>query len=127
MSERKYRPVLTASQIAHILHLCMEDRSIEAVRIIGVLAPFKAKIDSLAVKEAYTTTPKKSLLEELEGEAPENDGKTGAMYEAWKCGEYVPTLEEIQQIQEWRYTNDMLISEDEERFESGNWGTIPIY
>jgi len=124
---KKYRPVLTASQIAHILYLCMEDRSSEAVRIIGALAPFKAKIDCQGVKAAYTTTPKKSLLEELEGETPENDGKTGAMYEAWKCGEYVPTLEEIQQIQEWRYSNDMLIREDEKKFENGNWGTIPIY
>lgn len=65
-SRTKYRPVLTAVQIEHILALARADYVAEycndkdiSFSIISSLSPFKAKIDAVAIQPAYTPTSTK--------------------------------------------------------------------
>ena len=68
----KYRPVLTAEQITHILHLAKTESPISnaSISVISVLAPFEAKILNAGIKPAYTEAPKKDILESLGGRTP---------------------------------------------------------
>ena len=61
----KYRPVLTAAQILHIILLAkLEDSiSMTSISLISVLAPFAAKIDNAGIIPAYTTSPVLSLTD----------------------------------------------------------------
>lgn len=61
----KYRPVLTASQILHIIQLAKLEEPISmcSISLISTLALFAAKIDNAGISPAYTTTPATSLTD----------------------------------------------------------------
>ena len=72
----KYRPSLSSEQIEHILMLAKQHiitaptmlQSATSYEIIGILAPFAAKIENLGIKPAYTEqAPKPSTLASLGG------------------------------------------------------------
>lgn len=64
-STPKYRPVLTAKQILHIIQLAKLEEPISmcSISLISVLAPFAAKIDNAAITPAYITTPALSMTD----------------------------------------------------------------
>lgn len=55
----KYRPVLTAEQILHIIQLAKleEPISMVSISLISTLSPFAAKIDNAGIVPAYSTSP----------------------------------------------------------------------
>ena len=125
----KYRPVLTGKQILHILNLCKNESPIsdESAKVIGVLAPFQAKIDNSAIVPAYETTVKQSLLESLGGVAPGSSFPVPskeqiweAAYNKWLENPADCTLKELEYVDEHRYLNDLMESDEIEKFEGRN-------
>jgi hypothetical protein len=68
----KYRPVLTAEQIQHMLYLAKTEQPISSasLSIIATLVPWEAKIANGVANAAYTTATKTSLMDQLGGAAP---------------------------------------------------------
>ncbi len=123
----KYRPVLTQSQINHILHLCRRDSSNESLSVIGTLAQFEYKILQNAVNPAYTSTPNLTLSESLGFDAPAELSKltiTDAsataenLYQLWMLEPASLTVRQLQQVREYRYTNNKMTVDEEAKYES---------
>lgn len=119
---KKYRPVLSQAQIAHILSLCKTDLSQKSISIISTLAPFLAKIENDAVTEAYTQKPKESKLTDLgfQSHTPKEIVDAETLHTKYLlCGENISefSLQEIQKIQEYRYTNDLMTPQEEVEYE----------
>ena len=123
----KYRPVLTADQIEHVLTLCKNQSPLTEldISLISTLAPFQAKIQNAGIAAAYTTTPKPNLLESL-GATPTSSTPDISKEHYWencylKLEQYGSdnlTIAEIKAAHEWRYLNDMMTPEEELEFES---------
>lgn len=128
----RLRP-LSANLINHLLELCKKEvpMQAESVELIGILAPFQAKIANSGIATAYTSTPKATLMESL-GESLNPDSPAyilhGATYltkeEFWEaCYELYtanPTqlsLKEIEAAKEHMYINDLMAPEEIEDFE----------
>lgn len=141
----KYRPVLPDYLITHILSLANKDvqsgsTNYNSVELIGILAPFKAKIDSLSITAAYTTSPKETIEEKLGMDAtpaPTSaymlDGTyyttkelywQACYYKAVKSPQSV-TLWEVKMANEYRYLNGLMSPEEISRFEAGEFVAIP--
>ena len=142
-SNAKYRPVLSASQIKHILLLATRDfgamsNNIDdelSLKVITTLAPFKAKIDASALTPAYTTAePKASALELLGGTGTgtnnndnNNNNDTNALtkevrwlqaYNRYSENPESCTITEIIDAKEHMYLNDLFTPEEKAKFES---------
>lgn len=120
-SQQKFRPVLTHTQISHILTLCKKDLTQESISCIAILAPFEAKIKNLGVQAAYTQKPKESKLDELGyTHTPKEVVDVETLYSQYmENGENISefSLQEIQKIQEYRYTNDLMTPQEEVEYE----------
>lgn len=132
----KYRPVLTAAQITHILSLCKSDLSDMSVSVIASLSVFEYKIRNEVITPAYTQTPKPNLFDSM-GLNPMNtfpDVKTkiikenrelrkSALYAVWSKPENQSlrdemTIEDLKLVQEYRYENNLMSKEEETQFEA---------
>ena len=117
----KYRPVLTAAQISHLISLCKLNLSHpESIGCIATLSPFMAKIENGGIKAAYEVKPKNSILEAI-GEEPKPSLKLEdeEIQKLWLTGNFVSlSLEEIKALQDWMYRNDKCTPEQEAAFES---------
>lgn len=135
---KKYRPVLTAIQIAKILELAKTETpiSIESKSLIGSLSPFLAKIEAYSVQEAYTSTraapaniPKAHHKEDYLG-VDMSDITMYATREGFWEHCYLKfvetptlcTLDEIEGAQEHRYLNDLMTPEEIHHFENYEQG-----
>lgn len=138
----KYRPVLTAPQIEHILALCKYsiDQK-ESMAIIGILAPFQAKIQNAGINIAYQTSPKQSIEESL-GMASNSSfsnlnffsaaSTTYSSKEAYWEGCYnrytkdpaACTLAEIHAAREHMYLNDLMSDDEVREFEATHTSNI---
>ena len=126
-TKTKYRPVLTAAHIEKILELAKTEKpgiSDISVSLIGVLAPFKAKIDNAGIEPAYTIEPtsKANVVSKLGG-ALDNELSKEDYWE--RCYNRVQhhgtkncTLEEIEAANEHKYLHDLMNEEESEAFES---------
>lgn len=135
----KYRPVLTAEMIVHIIALAKKDLASSKygeadtinASLISTLAPFQAKIDNAGITAAYIMAPpRKSLLESL-GEINPKNIPVGhsTKEEYWKHCYYkfieAPTtcsLIEIDGYNEHKYLNDLMTPEELTAFESKGEG-----
>ncbi len=118
---QKYRPVLTAEQITYLLALCKEATILSSTCIscIHTLSVYQTKIDNLGITPAYTTSPRKSLLESL-GTEPLYDGfGDRTKEEVWEDSYqlYIAdvascTLATIQKAKEHMYLNDLMTPEE---------------
>lgn len=128
----KYRPVLTAAQIEHILYMCKTEEPISDVSIslISSLAPFQAKIKNAGIAPAYTAQPTKpTILMQLGGEAGDALDRAAnafvkedyweACYMKQQSNPVACNLEEIQAANEWRYLKDMMDDKEKTKFEQG--------
>ena len=143
----KYRPVLTANMIEHILKLAKTESPISnaSISVIAVLAPFQAKIQNAGIMAAYTEVDKPTLEESLGFPigrdlpvpilgAPADDaiacpedprtlaGMSKEEYWSWCYARFeispeVCSLDEIQAAQEHRYLNDLMSPEEVTAFE----------
>jgi len=126
-SKAKYRPVLPDYLIAHILELAKKEAggvSEYSYELIGILAPFKAKIDNLAIAPVYTTTdPKLEQFESLGGTvvdaAMPKEEYWQLMYEKYQIAPQDCTLKEIEAANEHAYLQHLMSDADMEAFEKG--------
>lgn len=140
----KYRPVLTAAQIVHILALAKLESPLSdlSISVISTLAPFQAKIENSGILPAYTAVPPKpSTLESLGGSmlgrsingmdaslvlldeiGLRKTDKSKEEYWARCYAKYcleptICSLEEIQAATEHKYLNDLMSPEEVAAFE----------
>ena len=147
MVTKKYRPSLTKTQIEQIIALCKVDGSTHSLDVLRALAPFYAKIQHSAIKEAHTVQPKQSVYELLGMDTPQatvtstqetntaseikeatadtidiNDYVTNAdywlaCYTKYEADKVSCTVQEIEAAKEHMYLNDLMTPEQEEEWE----------
>ena len=126
--QTKYRPVLPAKLIKHALKLAKLEQPIsqESIELIGILAPFEAKIAAQAITPAYTTSSQESLLSSLGGEEETQRAQSlskeaywAACYDKYTKHREECSLEEIQAAREHMYLHDLMSAEELEAFEQG--------
>jgi len=125
----KYRPVLTAEQIVHIMSLCKSELPISdaSISVIGSLGLFYAKIENRGIQAAYEAVEPKPPVNNLEalGEAPkdpiEEHGNKElywrVCYTKYKLRPTSCSLDEIEAAQEHMYLNDLMSPEEITAFE----------
>lgn len=127
----KYRPVLTAEQISHIIGLCKTNGSSLSLRCIAVLAPFEYKIQNGTVSSAYNMEPVKDIESELGfGEAPEMENgypkqpdlSPETVYHQWRAYPEMCTVSEIKQSRDYAYTHKLLSPEELATYEKDLFG-----
>jgi len=132
--QHKYRPSLTALQIAHIVKLAEEDiartgDSYDSLSIIRSLSPLLVKINTGAIKSSYVSTPMPSIFDKL-GEAPTSTPPTPSPSASMSKKEYnhkcyikyhahmnTCTPEEINAAKEHAYINDLMTASEEQEYE----------
>lgn len=129
VSSPKYRPVLTAAQILHILTLAKTespDISDMSISLISSLAPFQAKIENAGIQAAYTTSPRVSLLDSIGGASSESipvdrpllkEDYWEACYNKFLATPIACSLEEIAGAQEHKYLHQLMTPEELAKFE----------
>lgn len=129
-TRNKYRPVLTALQITHILALAKTESPISdlSISLISTLSPFAAKIANAGITPAYETIDpltKPTVLASLGGEEPitpinpsiTKETHWQNCYNKYKDSPTECSVEEIQGAREWRYLNDLMDSDEIAQFE----------
>lgn len=119
-TEPKYRPVLTANQIKHILKLCRDDMSAESLRILGVLAQFEHKIRNNAISPAYEQKIEQPLAVDLGFESPkpklyESDE---SLYGRWKSNPAALSINELETVRSYRYQHNLMTKDEESKYET---------
>lgn len=122
----KYRPVLTAVQITHILNLAKTESpaiSSASISLIATLSPFLAKIESAGIVPAYETMQEKSVKKEPTVPAVPKDPIEKEHYWEQCFSKFLadPTscsLKEIEAAQEHRYLNGLMSLEEQKEFEA---------
>jgi hypothetical protein len=120
----KYRPVLTATQITHLISLCRADLSVESIRCISILAPFEYKIINGVVSPAYTPEPALNLSSKLGFEmAPDVQSMSleaaTRLHLLWKSGQTANiSITEIKEALGVLYVNDCLTEKEESDYEN---------
>ena len=126
-NSNKYRPVLTAEQIEHILYLAKSSPMTDTnISLIGSLSPFFAKIQNKAVAAAYSTTEKSSKfsIESLGGVASNatelsKEDWWKECYNQWLITPTEMSLEGIEAANEHRYLHGLMTPEEQTAFETG--------
>jgi len=131
---QKYRPSLTAAQIAHILRLSklhlsdyegVDRQDIDISKsVIKTLAPFLAKIQNYAIEPAFTTSPKLTTLELL-GEVDstrlasvDKIARNQFCYNLYLQDPNSCDLSQIAAAKEHMYVNDLMTPEEEAAYEA---------
>jgi len=121
----KYRPVLTPTQITHIINLCKLESPLsnESISVLNSLVTIKAKIDNSLLIPAYSLDTPQSQLEDL-GDTATLATITSTKEEAWEIAYEKYSLDpiscnliEIQGAHEWMYLNDLMSAVEVEAFE----------
>jgi len=128
MSKEKYRPVLTASQISHLISLCKKDLSSESLLCISILAPFEYKIQNGSISPSYRLIPKIGLSEamgmdedidaRLNSETLSRDKKQYADYLRYIHDPSACNLEQIKSAQAYMWTNDLMTESQEQEYQN---------
>ncbi len=126
---KKYRPVLTASQIAYLLSRCKQLDQLSnpiALACIGTLSVFQTKIQNEAVNAAYAVSPTISKLDSLgfSDTHPEEKSKkpTDETIATWlEIDSCNLSLQQLEWLQDYRYRNDLMSQEEEADFEATNF------
>ena len=130
VAQPKYRPVLTATQILHILTLAKTESPISSasISLIATLAPFQAKIENAGIAPAYTTTPIVSAtsLEGLGALAPlettpyNKEEYWQRCYTKYSANPVACSLEEIHAAKEHMYLHELMSAEEVAEFEAAS-------
>lgn len=138
---KKYRPVLTAAQIAHIVILCKQGETItsEDINVLKSLAPFEAKIQADAITPSYELAlPKPSLEESLGMENPveqldkliphmtcdtshlTKEEQWELAYKKWLLKPLSCTAHDLELANEHKYLHDLMTPEEVTAYETGS-------
>lgn len=121
---QKYRPSLSSSQIAYIIHLAERElpRSQDATSILRSLKPFLVKIDCGGVEVSYTAAARPALLDQL---GAYSTSELAVSKTAYNEGCYVKMKEsssslsehELECALEHKYLNDLMSGDEERQYE----------
>lgn len=133
----KYRPVLSALQIKHILALAKRENPLSdlSLSVISTLSVFQAKIDNAVVVPAYTgavDTVAKEVQQLMDlGGTPATPSTPSATtlgvdkeayweqcYKLYTADPASCSLAQLQGATEWRYLNDLMTPEEEAAYEN---------
>lgn len=127
----KYRPVLTASQILHLLSLCKSNLNQSSLECIAVLAPFEFKIRNGLISPAYTPQPIPTLAQSMGFDDPPTESIPSirkstthieSLYEMWRTTPSTLSLEQLKEVQAYRYKNNLMSPEQEQEYETALLG-----
>lgn len=124
----KYRPVLTGSQILHLLSLCKKELSDESLSCISILAPFEFKLRNGSISPAYSASPRLALADSLGFSEPSvalsKDHISPAwLYEEWRTNPGGLNLDQLRVVKQYRYENDLMTPDEEQSYETSLIGT----
>lgn len=134
----KYRPQLTANQVTQALNLAKLDLGnltsnthSESLALISTLAPFKAKIDNMALVASYTPVKRVSKEAKLDidlgmgGVSCIDTANTGTKEQQWESAylmfSQTPelcTATQIVMAKEHMYLNDLMTDTEELAYET---------
>jgi hypothetical protein len=123
----KYRPVLSASQILHIIKLLKRDGTSLSLETLRNLSRFEWQIQNDAVSPAYISIPTPSMIEDLGFDEPAAIGNAHissseinieALYHIWMVEPESLTALDISKVRQWRYENNKMTVDEEKLFES---------
>jgi|LauGreDrversion4_2_1035121.scaffolds.fasta_scaffold869448_2 hypothetical protein len=116
----KYRPTLTAQEIAYMIERCDADARDEtaglSVALGSKLKIFAMKMQLGIVSSAYVSAPKQSLTDKLGFDTPES--KRLAAFEKHSKLPSLCTPEEIKLAQTYRYENNLMTPQEEADYEN---------
>ena len=127
---KKFRPVLSAHQIATIIALAKQEfiksSSADARSILQTLSPFAAKIENYAIFPAYVATPAPTKIDELGFNEPTANQLTPAQKRESLYNQFMQSganhenlsLSELETINLYRYENDLMSPEEEAEYEA---------
>jgi hypothetical protein len=140
-NKAKYRPVLTAIQIEHILYLAKSEQPLSSMSmsLISTLAPFQAKIQNAAMTPAYILVAPKpneaDVMASLGAGAPDRvvgnihtsidwSGLSKqeyweACYDKFTANPVTCNLSEIEASKEHAYLNELMSVSELAEFEAG--------
>ena len=128
----KYRPSLTPQQISYIISICDAESRPEiapmAAELSKQLKVFAFKMQLGLVSAAFNAAPKQSIEEKLDLEAATPAQRRELAYRKWQGSPQLCTAAEIKMAHTYRYENNMLTTEEEEKYESSiliQTNTIP--
>ncbi len=124
----KFRPVLSASQITHLMHLCRRDSSNESLSCISVLAAFEYKINNNAIAPAYTQSITPSLADSLGFSEPmdalskltitDESASEENLYQLWMLEPSSLSIKQLQAVRAYRYKNNKMTVDEEAKYEA---------
>jgi hypothetical protein len=124
----KFRPVLSADEIMHILKLAKRDATKESMALVASLARIEWQIRNGAMTPAYISTVQPTLVEDLGFDEPAPSKNTGAhvdsgtvslevLYSIWCQEPESLTAADIAKVRAWRYENSKMTVDEEKLFE----------
>ncbi len=126
---KKFRPVLSESQIIYLLSRCKEPSELNkknAISCIASLAPFLAKIENAGIIPAYSVSTPETLSDKLGyGSEPDfensfsQEEKDKILYLAWvNLGQDSSkfSLSDLKRIHAYRYLNELMTSDEESEY-----------
>jgi hypothetical protein len=124
----KYRPVLTAQQISHLVTLCKRDGSRDSLSCLGQLVLYEFKIQNELLQPALISAPKEKLINSLgfdDGE--ESNPRKGTegihipaetLYNLWLVSPQELTVHQLGEVQKYRYENNKMTVDEEKKYEA---------
>lgn len=136
MSQAKFRPVLTASQITHLISLCRKDPSLESLSCLSVLGAFEYKIRNDSVSPAYSvaTIQKRDMASELgfsevvvvtetpRGPIANIPHDDEALYAQWMESPDGMSIAQLKRVQFYRYQTGKMMPDEESKYERETLG-----
>lgn len=119
---QKFRPVLSAKQILHIISLAKKDGSAESLDVLGQLVIFEFKIQNATIRPAYTEHKKPTLSESMGFDDPvkssgESEVNPESLYNSWLVKPESLTIHQLESVRQWRYDHDKMTMDEEKKFE----------
>lgn len=126
----KFRPSLSAAQISHLLW-CLNSVDVHTEinkSCIKSLQVFKLKADHGIVTPSHVSTGRPDIMDSLgfihkanglmsQPELPPSY-KEEMLYKVWKVTPHVLSASQLERVQMYRYTNDLMSPTEESEYES---------
>lgn len=119
----KYRPVLSADQIKHILILAKRDGTKASLELISSLARIEWQINQGAMSPAYVMAEKPTLVESLGFDEKvihhiESVVNDETLYGIWLKEPEALLVSQLERVRKYRYENNKMTMDEEKAFET---------
>ena len=119
----KFRPVLTAQQIEHVLTMCRSETPLsqESIELVATLSPYYAKIQNAGVIPAYSVTDARKVENKLGIETGSNGRIDWVQvrkqaYEKYVQNPNLCSMDELKYAHQYRFDNGLMSTEESEKY-----------